>query len=84
STRVKEAVRAGLPVSATLAEAELAAPVPNPAKVLCIGLNYSDHVAETGRALPQYPDVFPKFATSLVGPRDAIGGRDITEQLDFE
>ncbi len=81
---VEAAVQDGLAPSSTFAEATLGAPVPNPAKVLCIGLNYSDHVAETGRALPQYPDVFPKFATSLVGPRDAIGGRDITDQLDFE
>lgn len=81
---VEAAVQDGLAPSTTFAEAALNAPVPNPAKVLCIGLNYSDHVAETGRALPQYPDVFPKFATSLVGPRDRIGGRDVTDQLDFE
>ncbi|WP_417503819.1 fumarylacetoacetate hydrolase family protein [Microbacterium sp.] len=81
---VEAAVQDGLAPSTTFAEAALNAPVPNPAKVLCIGLNYSDHVTETGRALPQYPDVFPKFATSMVGPRDPIGGRDVTDQLDFE
>ena len=84
SNLIETAVRDGLTPSVALTDATLAAPVPNPAKVLCIGLNYSDHVAETGRSLPQYPDVFPKFATSLVGPRDPIGGRDVTDQLDFE
>lgn len=84
SNLIEAAVRDGLTPNVAFAEATLAAPVPNPAKVLCIGLNYSDHVAETGRSLPQYPDVFAKFATSLVGPRDFIGGRDVTDQLDFE
>lgn len=62
----------------------LAAPLADPGKVLCIGLNYKDHVAETGRALPEYPDVFAKFASTLVGPSDAIGGARITDNLDFE
>ncbi|MFV0461479.1 MAG: fumarylacetoacetate hydrolase family protein [Actinomycetales bacterium] len=59
-------------------------PVPDPAKVLCIGLNYQDHVAETGRALPKHPDVFVKFASSLIGPQALVRGRDVTDQLDFE
>lgn len=66
------------------AEVVIGPPIPDPEKVLCIGLNYADHVAETGRALPEYPDVFAKFSGSLVGPNDFIGGLNITEQLDFE
>lgn len=66
------------------AEVRLVAPVPDPAKVLCIGLNYKDHVAETGRALPQHPDVFAKFASTMVGPDDAIGGAAVSDNLDFE
>lgn len=62
----------------------LVAPVPDPAKVLCVGLNYQDHVAETGRALPEYPDVFAKFASTMVGPEDEIGGSDVSDNLDFE
>ncbi|RGE22366.1 fumarylacetoacetate hydrolase family protein [Leucobacter sp. wl10] len=65
-------------------EVRLTAPLPDPAKVLCVGLNYRDHVAETGRALPEYPDIFPKFASTMIGPEDEIGGADITENLDFE
>ncbi len=62
----------------------LGPPVTDPSKILCIGLNYNDHVAETGRALPSYPDIFAKFATSLIGPFDDIRCSDITPNLDFE
>jgi 2-keto-4-pentenoate hydratase/2-oxohepta-3-ene-1,7-dioic acid hydratase in catechol pathway len=62
----------------------LGPPVTDPLKVLCIGLNYNDHVAETGRALPTHPDIFPKFASTLIGPRDDINCTQITQNLDFE
>lgn len=62
----------------------LGPPVTDPSKVLCIGLNYNDHVAETGRALPSHPDIFAKFASSLIGPFDAISCSNITPNLDFE
>ncbi|MGN7862384.1 fumarylacetoacetate hydrolase family protein [Microbacterium sp. 22303] len=62
----------------------LTAPITDPGKVLCVGLNYKDHVAETGRALPEYPDVFAKFASTMVGPDDEIGGADVSADLDFE
>lgn len=65
-------------------EVRLVAPVVDPAKVLCVGLNYKDHVAETGRALPEYPDVFVKFASTLIGPEDEIGGAALSDNLDFE
>lgn len=67
-----------------IAEAGLVGPVPDPAKVLCVGLNYKDHVAETGRALPEFPDVFTKFASTLIGPFDEIGGAEVSDNLDFE
>jgi len=66
------------------AEVRLTTPVTDPSKVLCIGLNYKDHVAETGRAFPEYPDVFAKFASTMVGPDDQIGGANVSENLDFE
>ena len=62
----------------------LGPPVPDPAKILCIGLNYNDHVAETGRALPTHPDIFAKFASTLIGPFDEISCSNITPNLDFE
>ena len=67
-----------------LADLQLGPPVTDPSKVLCIGLNYKDHVAETGRALPQHPDVFAKFASTLIGPRDDIQCSAVSQNLDFE
>lgn len=43
-------------------------PVGSPAKVICIGLNYRLHAEESGEPIPQYPMLFPKWATSLTGP----------------
>ncbi|MFI6367730.1 fumarylacetoacetate hydrolase family protein [Nocardia sp. NPDC050630] len=56
----------------------------DPAKVLCVGLNYSDHVGETGREFPSHPDIFAKFASSLIGPHDGIACSDVSVNLDFE
>ena len=67
-----------------VAELRLRPPVTDPSKVLCIGLNYKDHVAETGRKLPTHPDVFSKFASSIIGPHDEIHCSDVSENLDFE
>src|SRR3954453_370581 len=41
--------------------------VPAPEKIICVGLNYRDHVLEMGNELPEYPTVFAKFAPALVG-----------------
>jgi 2-keto-4-pentenoate hydratase/2-oxohepta-3-ene-1,7-dioic acid hydratase in catechol pathway len=50
-----------------LASVELCAPVPDPQKIICIGLNYRDHAEETGQPLPKAPMWFAKFANSLCG-----------------
>ena len=83
---VAEAVaRAGASAAVgPLESVRLGPPVHDPSKILCIGLNYKDHVAETGRSLPEHPDVFAKFATTLIGPNDAVGGTGVTDNLDFE
>lgn len=62
---------------------EFANPVPRPAKVFCCGLNYRDHIVETGRPVPEYPTLFAKFADTLTGPADDIVVRD-TDRLDWE
>lgn len=68
-----------------LAETRLAAPIPRPPKVVAIGLNYSDHAAESGAALPKRPVVFAKFSTSVIGPGETIQwSPDVTEQVDYE
>ena len=55
-----------------------------PSKVVCVGLNYRGHVAETGRELPTYPTLFAKFADSLCGPNDDIPLPAVSDKVDWE
>ena len=55
-----------------LTEASLWAPVPDPKKIICLGLNYRDHAEETGQEIPSSPMWFAKFANSLIGSGQAI------------
>ncbi|MEV5897241.1 fumarylacetoacetate hydrolase family protein [Nonomuraea fuscirosea] len=70
--RVREALgRGDLPV----VEEEglrVGAPVARPGKIVCIGLNYSDHAAESGAAVPEEPVVFMKASNTMVGPYDEV------------
>ncbi|MCG2621406.1 fumarylacetoacetate hydrolase family protein [Arthrobacter sp. I2-34] len=66
------------------AEAELATVVPNPSKVLCVGLNYKSHIQEMGRELPTHPTVFAKFADTLTGPADPVEAVAEDPELDWE
>ena len=58
--------------------------VPRPSKVVCVGHNYSDHIREMGRDLPQFPTLFPKFADTLLGAYDDVVKPPETEALDWE
>lgn len=70
--RVRDALeRDALPVIA--AEGlRIGAPVARPGKIVCIGLNYSDHAAESGAEVPAEPVVFMKAANTMVGPYDEV------------
>jgi len=59
-------------------------PVRRPSKILCVGLNYKAHSAETGLGEPDYPAVFARFASTLVGHGGAIEKPVISDQLDYE
>lgn len=75
----------GEPAAAVaVADAEFGTLVPAPEKVFCIGLNYRNHILETGQELPAYPTVFTKFARSLTGPTDPIGLPPEDHRLDWE
>lgn len=58
--------------------------VPRAGKIVCVGLNYHDHVSETRRELPTYPVLFPKYASSLVAPDGVIRKPRESDQLDYE
>ncbi len=57
---------------------------PHPPKIVCIGLNYADHSAESGFEVPNYPTVFGRFASSLIGHGAPIVRPRVSEQLDYE
>ena len=67
-----------------LTDVILEAPVPRPGKFLGIGLNYLDHIEETGRDRPQTPTVFNKQTTCVIGPGAAIHKPKVSDQLDYE
>jgi acylpyruvate hydrolase len=62
----------------------LEAPIQRPGKIVALGFNYRDHIEETGREIPDYPVVFAKFPSSVVGPDDQIPIPKITQKLDWE
>jgi acylpyruvate hydrolase len=55
-----------------IADEQWAAVVPAPSKIVCVGLNYRNHILEMGRELPEYPTLFAKYPEALIGPYDPI------------
>ena len=60
------------------------APIPDPGKVLCIGLNYRDHAEETGAAIPGEPVCFSKFGNTIIGSGAPIRLPRVAEKVDYE
>ncbi len=75
---------AGASETVRLAGARLRAPIPRPPKFLAIGLNYTDHCAETGMPEPDFPVFFNKQTTCVVGPGDAIHVPRASALVDYE
>jgi 2-keto-4-pentenoate hydratase/2-oxohepta-3-ene-1,7-dioic acid hydratase in catechol pathway len=70
----------GLPLDSV----ELGPPLPDPDKIIGLGLNYRDHASEIGRDVPEAPTLFAKFRNSLVGPRAPIVLPAVSRQIDYE
>jgi len=70
--------------SVALADLRLAAPIPEPGKIVCAGLNYLDHVREQGIEPPDRPMFFAKFANAVVADREPVVRHDRTHALDLE
>lgn len=70
--------------SIALSEVKLLAPIPNPGKIICIGLNYSDHAAETGQPIPKYPIVFSKYSNTVIATGDKIVLPRVSNEVDYE
>ena len=67
-----------------LKAARLLPPVPVPPKILCVGLNYGDHLEESGLKKPLYPEIFARFATSLIAHQEPIRRPPESIALDYE
>lgn len=75
-----------LPATASFNRAQVALlpVVPNPSKILCVGLNYATHVAETGREQKEYPAIFTRWADSLIADGDPLVCPPETTRFDYE
>jgi 2-keto-4-pentenoate hydratase/2-oxohepta-3-ene-1,7-dioic acid hydratase in catechol pathway len=67
-----------------LAEVKFLPAIPNPEKILCAGINYRSHAAETGRDLPKQPSMFIRLANTLVAHEGELIRPLISQQFDFE
>ena len=67
-----------------LADVTLEAPILRPPKILAVGLNYRDHIEETGRPMPEVPMIFNKQSTAVIGPGAGIHRPKDSEALDYE
>jgi 2-keto-4-pentenoate hydratase/2-oxohepta-3-ene-1,7-dioic acid hydratase in catechol pathway len=70
--------------TAPFAGERIGAPIARPHQILCIGLNYRDHAAETGQAVPDEPILFTKAPNTLVGPHDPVRQPRGSTKLDWE
>ena len=66
------------------ASVTLLAPVPQPPKFICIGLNYRDHAIESGMEIPTTPTIFTKYSNAIIGPGQPIELPSVSSQVDYE
>ena len=85
-TTMLEGVKSGSfqPVAHALASVRLHAPIADPGKFICIGLNYKDHAAETGNPAPKEPPIFPKWNNAILDPGEPILRPRGEKTLDWE
>ena len=74
----------GQSLAIDLTAVRLLPPVPVPPKILCVGLNYDDHLEESGLKKPEYPEIFVRFATSLIAHQEPIRRPRESTALDYE
>ena len=67
-----------------LASVQIKAPIRRPPKLLAVGLNYADHIRETGGKQPKHPKIFNKQTSSVTGPSSPIHMPRASDQLDYE
>ena len=85
-TQARELLDAGPDGSGVFqaASVELGPPIPDPDKIICIGLNYADHANEAGLARTEVPVFFTKFRNSLIGPTSSVLLPRVSSEIDYE
>ena len=68
----------------SLTTVELLPPIPNPEKIVCVGINYEEHRVETGREKAGFPVLFSRYANSMVGHRRPMVKPKVSERFDYE
>ncbi|MHA1938703.1 MAG: fumarylacetoacetate hydrolase family protein [Candidatus Thorarchaeota archaeon] len=63
---------------------KILAPISRPGKIVALGLNYKEHIEETGRETPGFPVIFAKFPSCIVNPDDVIPMPKVSDKLDWE
>ncbi len=81
---IEASVKDGTAARRPLASCRLSSPLPDPGKVVCLGLNYADHAKEGGNELPDYPALFMRVTTSLIGPGEPMIVPTCSDRLDYE
>ena len=81
--RAEAAFQTGLE-NGSFVDGRLLAPIPQPGKVVCIGLNYLDHAKESGVDAPTEPVCFSKFSSAVIGPETAIELPPTSHKVDYE
>jgi 2-keto-4-pentenoate hydratase/2-oxohepta-3-ene-1,7-dioic acid hydratase in catechol pathway len=70
--------------SVPISQIKLLAPIANPPKIICLGLNYRDHAAEQNASIPDEPIIFLKPHTTIIGPGEDIVKPSFVKKLDYE
>jgi len=65
-------------------EVRLGPPMPNPSKIICLGLNYQDHAPKGGQSTQDFPTLFAKYSNTIIGPGEPILIPSVTYQVDYE
>ncbi|MHA2233143.1 MAG: fumarylacetoacetate hydrolase family protein, partial [Candidatus Hodarchaeales archaeon] len=81
--KTKNLLRKATPIAAP-EPIQVLAPLMQPSKIICLGKNYVGHVKETKSAIPSNPILFPKFATSIIGPEEPIILPTFSNKVDYE
>ena len=82
--KLAQAAAAALTGTPLAGKPRLLAPIPDPQKVICIGLNYADHAKESGQEPPNEPVVFSKFPTAVAAHDDPVVLPKLSHEVDYE